>query len=147
MKPTVYLDIDGVLLANEDHAANFANEFIKHVVTNYRVKWLTTHCHGDATTPIQHVGHLFEPETVEYMRKIGATDWTVAKTEAIDFSEPFLVFEDDMYDEERQTLIEYGVLDNWIMINLLENENQLADFIRSFPIPVEPTPITPKAKS
>lgn len=139
MKPTVYLDIDGVLLANENSAANYANEFIKYVVSNYPTKWLTTHCHGDPETPIQHVGHLFEPETVEYMRRIGATDWSVDKTEAIRFDEPFLVFEDDMYEGERKALESHGVIDNWILVDLSKNENQLADFIRSFPIPVQPT--------
>lgn len=137
MKPTVYLDIDGVLLANENNAANYANEFIKHVVGNYPTKWLTTHCHGDAMTPIRHVGHLFEPETVEFMRKIGPTDWIVAKTEGINFDEPFIVFEDDLFDDEREVLIQHGVLDNWVLVDLSKNENQLADFIRSFPIPVK----------
>ncbi len=134
MKPTVYLDIDGVLLVNENNAANYADEFIKYVVSNYRTKWLTTHCHGDPMTPIEHVGYLFKPETIEYMKQIEATDWTVAKTEGIDFSEPFLVFEDDLFSDERAVLVELGVLENWILVDLSENENQLADFIRSFPL-------------
>ena len=40
----VYLDIDGVLLANEKSAANYADEFLKAVLAAYpdSTYWLTT---------------------------------------------------------------------------------------------------------
>lgn len=44
----IYLDIDGVILANDLHKSNYADEFIKHLVNKYPVYWLTTHCKGDA---------------------------------------------------------------------------------------------------
>lgn len=55
----IYLDIDGVLLANDWNAANHANEFLRLVLEKYpdTTYWLTTHCQGDPNTPIQHVGH------------------------------------------------------------------------------------------
>jgi hypothetical protein len=40
----VYLDIDGVLLANEENLAIGAAEFIKYAVEHFDVYWLTTHC-------------------------------------------------------------------------------------------------------
>jgi hypothetical protein len=135
----VYLDIDGVLLANETSPANHAQEFLKTVIEKYpdSTFWLTTHCQGDANTPIEHIGHLFDAETVELMKKIKPTKWNIAKTEAIDLTKPFLVFEDDQYPEERAELVKYGVLDNWIMVDLRKDPDQLAKFVSSFPLPTQ----------
>ena len=133
----IYLDIDGVLLANDLNPANHAPEFLKYVLENFpdSTYWLTTHCQGDANVPIQHIGHLFDTETVELMKKIKPTSWDLAKTRAIDFSQPFLWFDDDLFFEEKQSLIEQNSLDNWIEVDLSKNPDQLLNFINSFPIP------------
>ena len=135
--PNIYLDIDGVLLANNLSPANYAPEFLKYVLTNYPYStyWLTTHCQGDANVPIQHIGHLFDDETVDLMKKIKPTTWDLAKTRAIDFSKPFLWFDDDLFYEEKQELLEQGALDNWIEVDLTKDPDQLAKFLSSFPIP------------
>lgn len=135
----IYLDIDGVLLANDLNPANHASEFLRCVLDKYpdTTYWLTTHCQGDASVPIQHIGHLFDADTVEIMKKIKPTSWDLAKTRAIDFSEPFLWFDDDLFFEEKQSLIEHNVLDNWIQVDLSKNPDQLKNFINSFPIPSE----------
>lgn len=134
----VYLDIDGVLLANDSNPANHAKEFIRTVLEKYpdTTYWLTTHCQGDANTPIQHIGHLFDAETVELLKKIKPTSWDLAKTRAIDFSKPFLWFDDDLFYEEKAVLEENKALDSWIQVDLSKDENQLAKFVSSFPIPV-----------
>ncbi len=133
----IYLDIDGVLLANDLQPANHVKEFLRKVLTDYpnSTYWLTTHCQGDATVPIRHIGHLFDDEAVELMTQIKPTTWDLAKTRAIDFSQPFLWFDDDLFYEERQTLIEQGVLDNWVEVNLRQDPDALVKFIDSFPIP------------
>jgi hypothetical protein len=137
----IYLDIDGVLLANDLNPANHASEFLQYVLEKYpdSTYWLTTHCQGDASVPIQHIGHLFSAEIVELMKLIKPTSWDTAKTRAIDFSEPFLWFDDDLFFEEKQSLIEHNVLDNWIQVDLSNNPDQLNNFIISFPIPAEVT--------
>jgi hypothetical protein len=134
----IYLDIDGVLLANDWNAANHANEFLRFVLDKYpdTTYWLTTHCQGDPNTPIQHVGHLFEPDVVELMRKIKPTTWDLAKTRAINYEEPFLWFDDDLFFEEKEDLIKHNTLDNWIEVDLRKDPDQLQKFITSFPIPV-----------
>jgi len=96
---------------------------------------MTTHCQGDANVPIQHIGHLFDAETVELMKNIKPTSWDLAKTRAIDFSKHFLWFDDDLFYEEKQTLTEHKASDNWIQVDLSKNSDQLANFISSFPIP------------
>ena len=136
----IYLDIDGVLLANDLNPALHANDFLRKVLTEYpeTTYWLTTHCHGDPSIPIQHIGHLFEEDVQDLMKLIKPTTWDLAKTRAIDFSQPFLWFDDDLYFEEKQTLLKHGVLDNWIEVNLSKNEAHLQDFLVSFPIPLNP---------
>lgn len=134
----IYIDIDGVLLANDSNPASHAPEFLKYVLTKYpdSTYWITTHCHGDAGVPIQHIGHLFDADIVELMKMIKPTTWELAKTRAIDFTHPFLWFDDDLFDEDRQTLIENGVFDNLITVDLSKDPYQLAKFIASFPLPV-----------
>lgn len=133
----IYLDIDGVLLANDWNAANHANEFLRFVLAKFpnNTYWLTTHCQGDPNTPIEHVGHLFEPAVVELMKKIKPTKWDLAKTRAIDYSEPFLWFDDDLFFEEREDLSKHDLLDNWIEVDLRKDPDQLQKFITSFPLP------------
>lgn len=136
--PHIYLDIDGVLLANDLTPANYAKEFLVTVLTEYpyTTYWLTTHCDGDASVPLQHIGHLFDDETVELMKKIKPTTWQTAKTRAINFDKPFLWFDDDLFYEEKETLKKHGTLDNWIEVNLTKNPDQLAEFVTSFPLPI-----------
>ncbi len=73
------------------------------------------------------------------MRKIKPTTWDLAKTRAIDFSQPFLWFDEDLFYEEKQDLIKHGVLDNYIEVNLTKDPNALAKYIHSFPIPTQLT--------
>ena len=56
MRPNIYLDIDGVLLANEENLSIGAVEFIKYAVEYFDVYWLTTHCmRGDPTHAIEYL--------------------------------------------------------------------------------------------
>ena len=137
----IYLDIDGVLLANDHHPANYAKEFLQFVLAIYpdSTYWLTTHCQGDATRPVRDIGHLFDSETVELMKQIKPTTWlhSPSKTAAIDFSKPFLWFDDDLFLSERQELNEHKALDNWIEVDLRKDPDMLQKFIQSFPLPAE----------
>jgi len=137
----IYLDIDGVLIANEMYAALHAPEFIKYVLTNYpdSTYWLTTHCQGNPNQPVQYVADLFDEETIELLKKIKPTIWSDPenKTDAIDFTQPFLWFDDDLFEKEKQALEKHGVLENWIQVDLHENPDQLGKFLQSFPIPIE----------
>jgi hypothetical protein len=136
----IYLDIDGVLLANELYPSTHSAEFIKYVLTNYpdTTYWLTTHCQGDASRPVRDIADKFDDETVELLKKIKPTTWTKSplKTDAIDFTKPFLWFDDDLFINERKTLIEHGVLDNWIEVDLRKNPDMLGKFLESFPTPI-----------
>lgn len=137
----IYLDIDGVIVNNNGSIANYANEFIQHVLTEYpnSTYWLTTHCQGDASRPIKDIGALFDDNTIKLMKLIKPTNWVNSsnKTSAIDFSEPFIWFDDTLFYGEKQELLKHGVLDNWIKVDLLKDPNILLKFINSFPLPVK----------
>ncbi len=134
---SIYLDIDGVLLANDLNLANGADDFIEYILTNYpdSTYWLTTHCQGDASVPVRHIGHLFRPEIAELLKAIKPTTWDLSKTRAIDFTKPFLWFDDDLFVDERRELLEHDALDNWIEVDLRKDENVLKKLINDFPIP------------
>ncbi len=136
MATNIYLDIDGVLLANDLNPANYANEFLRYVLDKYpeSTYWLTTHCNGDASVPISHVGHLFESDVRELMSQIKPTTWQTSKTTGIDFRTPFLWFDDDLFHAEKEDLIKHDTLDNFIEVDLVKNPNQLLNFIQSFPL-------------
>ncbi len=133
----IYLDIDGVLLANDLNPAKHVHEFLEKVIEKGdELYWLTTHCQGDAATAVKRLSLVFEPRTMELLKDIKPTRWDLAKTRAIDFSQPFLWFDDDLFFEEKQDLLKSKCLENWIGVDLAKNEDQLVNFVRSFPIPV-----------
>ncbi|MGE5327732.1 MAG: hypothetical protein ACM3KH_00175 [Thiobacillus sp.] len=129
MRPNIYLDIDGVLLANEKFLAQGAEEFIEYVVSRYPTFWLTTHCmDNNPTLAVNNVGKLCKPKTLEFLKQIKPTAWKTAKTEAIDFSHPFLWFDDDLYDDEREELLRRDALSSWIEVDLNKYPDQLKTF-------------------
>lgn len=132
----IYLDIDGVLLANDKNMANYCHEFLEYVTSRFDVYWLTTHCRGDVQTAIDRLSLVFPPATLALVQDIKPTNWVTAKTEAIDFSSPFLWFDDDLFDDEREAMIEHDALDNWIEVDLSKDENHLNKFVLGFPFPV-----------
>lgn len=134
----VYLDIDGVLLANDLNAANHVHEFLEKVNEKAdTVYWLTTHCNGNAQTAYKRLSLVFKPGTLALIKNYRPTAWETAKTRAINFEQPFLWFDDDLFYEERKSLEEKKLLDNWIEVDLAKDENALLRFINSFPIPVQ----------
>lgn len=124
-----YLDIDGVILANNKQITNYAEEFIKYVVDNYDTYWLTTHCKGDSNHTIQLLSRFFRPEIIAYLKKIKPTNWRTWKTEAINFGDEFLWFDDQLFETEKQVLRSKGKFSSWVQINLSSDPDQLRDLI------------------
>ena len=132
----VYLDIDGVLLANDLNPANYVHDFLLRVTTSHPVYWLTTHCHGDVQPTIRRLRQVLPEQTLNLVMGIKPTSWSTAKTEAINFTRPFLWFDDDLFFEEKRVLLEHKVLDNWIGVDLAKDPDQLKAFVSSFPVPI-----------
>ena len=125
----VYLDIDGVLLANESNAANYADEFLQAVLAAYpdSTYWLTTHnWRGEDRTKEVLAPHL-RPETVPLLDKIKPSVWNEMKTDGINFSEKFIWLDDDLWEDELKVLEQHNATDNFILIDLQKNPDQLKD--------------------
>ena len=125
----VYLDIDGVLLANENNAANYADEFLQAVLAAYpdSTYWLTTHnWRGENRTKEVLAPHL-RPETVPLLDKIKPSVWNEMKTDGINFSEKFIWLDDDLWQDELKVLERHNATDNFILIDLKKNPDQLKD--------------------
>jgi len=101
-----YLDVDGVILDKYVNPSQCLHEFIKHVTENYICYWLTSHVTDGKTE------HLWEylrrngvpKETLVLMESIKGTSWDMIKTDGIDFSGPFIWFEDMPSAGEIKTL-------------------------------------------
>lgn len=123
----IYLDIDGVLLANESHAAEYADEFLQTVLREYpeTTYWLTTHNWKGENRAKEVLAPYLQPETVTLLDKIKPTFWNEMKTEGIDFTQKFLWLDDDLWDDELKELEKHDATDNFIMIDLNKDPDQL----------------------
>jgi hypothetical protein len=123
----IYLDIDGVLLINEKFAAPYAEDFLKRVLEKYpnSTYWLTTHRWRGIDRTQEVLTPAFSPEALELVKAIKPTEWGEFKTDAIDFSQPFMWFDDDLFPEEKAVLEAHGALDSWVGIDLAKDPNQL----------------------
>jgi hypothetical protein len=129
-KPILYLDIDGVLLANELNLALGAKEFIKYAADNFEVYWLTTHCmDGDTAHAIEYLARV-DKEIKPWIEKFKPTTWSLKKTDAIDYSKPFLWFDDDCYSEEQRVLKDNDVYHSWIEVDLRKYPDQMVHEIK-----------------
>ena len=126
----IYLDIDGVILANDKQSALHADVFIRHIVDNFPVYWLTTHCRNQGDDPVPTLARYFDEMTVKYLKRIKPAYWDMLKTEAIDFTQPFLWFDDDPLETEKEYLLQRGVLGSWIEVDLSKNVDQLREILK-----------------
>ena len=132
--PNIYLDIDGAVihedLANYNKPAAYLLEFLK-ALDRYDVYWLTTHCrNNDASYAIARLKRVLPDEYMKYVEQYLPTAWTGLKTEAIDFSKPFIWFDNDGINEEREVLKKNRAEDSLVEVNLIENPNQLLEITK-----------------
>lgn len=116
----IYLDIDGVLLASETSLASGADQFLQAILALYpgSTYWLTTHCWRGENSTIECLSPLVDDQSLRLLPKVRPTEWGELKTDAINFDQDFLWFDDDLLDAERQVLVANNALDKLIMIDL-----------------------------
>lgn len=120
-----------------NEAANYADEFLQKVITENagNVYWLTTHQWLGENRAVERLSPFLKEETVQLLKDVKPTSWKEWKTEGIDFTRPFLWFDDDLYPTEEEALKAHDVLENHIKIDLYKDPDQLAKLVASFPIP------------
>ena len=123
----VYLDIDGVLLDNEGNLAIGAIEFIKYAVEHFDVHWLTTHCmNGTTEHAVEYLNRASPEDLRPWLERFKSVKWSLKKTEAIDFTKPFLWFDDDCFTGEKIDLHEHDAMNSWIEVDLRNVPDQMA---------------------
>lgn len=130
-RKNLYLDIDGVVLTRGGMASAHLDNFLKYVLVNYNVYWLSTRCKGNSKYTVTYLSKFVDESTVKLLRMVRATDFRLDKTEAIDFRKEFFWLDDDLFDSEIKVLEKYNELHSWIKINLVDNPDQLRDLIRT----------------
>ena len=130
-KKNIYLDIDGVILTRGGTPAFHLEKVLKHMLDNYSVYWLTSRCHGDSTYTVDYLSKFVPAEIVPLLKKIKPTNFSLDKTEAIDFNSEFYWLDDELFDSEKNTLRNRGKYNSWIEINLISNPDQLRDLVHS----------------
>ena len=128
----IYLDIDGVLLANENNAAPYADEFLQHILNKYpnSTYWLTTHNWRGENRAIEVLSPTLKPETANLLKKIKPTEWGELKTDAINFEEDFLWFDDDLWPDELKVLEQNNATGCMVMIDLNKDPDILKKLIQ-----------------
>lgn len=136
----VYLDIDGVLLVNENHAANYADEFLQAILEKYpdSTHWLTTHNWRGENRAKEVLAPHLKPETVRLLDKIQPTEWDELKTDAINFDDDFLWFDDDLWPEELKTLEEHEATEQFVFVKLDKDPDMLKKLAEVFKANAQP---------
>lgn len=115
----IYLDIDGTLISKDFLPASNLHEFTKKALSVGEVFWLTTHCkENNRDRVLEYLARYIPVDTLTLMRQIKPTHWDTLKTEAIDFSDHFLWFDDYLLEVEKNILKKKDVLSSWVKIDL-----------------------------
>ena len=131
MRQNIYIGIDGVILTRGGMPALHLDKFLRYILSNYTVFWLTSRCHGDSKYTVKYLSQFLLPESFILAQRIKPTNFRLDKTEAIDFSKRFFWLDDDLFVSEANTLREHNQYDSWVEVNLIKNPNQLLDLISS----------------
>ena len=130
----LYLDIDGVLLdTKHQKVPDGGKEFIEFAVSNFSCHWLTTHCQGDSRRAIDYLSNYYSSRTIELLKTIQPTKWNTLKTEAIDFTQPFVWLDDYVFQSEMDILHENRTEDSLILVNL-DSPNELRNLMVSLQV-------------
>ncbi len=121
-----YIDVDGTIITKDHKEAENLNRFLRALINSGDLYWLTTHCRYDnADSVFSYLKPILSDDNYLLIRKIKPTNWQTLKTEAIDFSQPFIWFDDFLLEAEKIILRENDCFKNWTPINLYNNPDIL----------------------
>src|SRR3989344_7759766 len=114
LSKNIYIDIDGVILTRGGVPAAHLDKFLRYILSNYSVFWLTSRCNGNCKYTIKYLSQFLLPESIPLIKRIMPTSFRLDKTEAIDFSKRFFWLDDELFASEVNTLREHDRYDSWI---------------------------------
>ena len=132
----VYLDIDGTLIHEElgpsfGKPANGLEGFLT-ALSHFDVYWLTTHCmEGDPTRAQKLIKQHTGADLHEFVEVIKPTTWSRNKTEALDLSDNFIWFDNDVFAGEHEALAHLREGQEFVKVNLANNPYQLMELTES----------------
>jgi hypothetical protein len=119
MKPTLYLDVDGVFLTSwHPQAVSGAEELIEYVTSHFECYWLTSYCRGDTRPVLKLLSKYYDKETLSKLQSVKATHWRNHKTDAIDFESDFYWLDDNPSRAAMKELKVHERLDRLIVVDL-----------------------------
>lgn len=131
----LYLDIDGTLI-HEDLGERWGQPaeglatFLE-ATEPFAVSWLTTHCMDGDPTRAQKIVKQHLPSDVHYLiDRIEPTRWQTYKTEALDPTEPFIWFDNDIMDVEWDILSGLPEDRRAVEVDLVRDPRQLIALTR-----------------
>ena len=131
MGQNIYLGIDGVILTRGVLPALHLDKFLKYITAHFNVAWLSSRCRGNSILTEKYLSQFLEPNTIDLTRPIKPTNFSLDKTEAIDFSREFFWLDGPLFDSEKNTLKDHNSLNSWIEFDLINNPDQLLQLIHS----------------
>lgn len=131
MGNNIYLGIDGVILTRGVLPALHLDKFLKYITTNFNVSWLSSRCRGSSEGTEKYLAQFLETDTIDLIKPIKPTNYSLDKTEAIDFNKNFFWLDSQLFDSEKNTLKDHNDFDSWIELDLISNPDQLLQVIHS----------------
>ncbi len=131
MRRNIYLDIDGVILTRGVVPALHLDKFLKYILGEYSVFWLTSKYYGDTKEIIKYLSQFFSPDITLLLDQIKPTRFDLDKTEAIDFTKKFFWLDNELFDSEKSTLRKHNAYNSWIELDLIKNPHQLLYLVNS----------------
>jgi hypothetical protein len=131
MGHNIYLGIDGVILTKGVLPALHLDRFLKYILANFSVSWLSYRCRGSSEDTVKYLSQFLAPNTIALIKAIKPTSFQLDKTEAIDFNRSFYWLDNQLFDSEKNALREHDNYKSWIELDLIKNPNQLLHIINS----------------
>ena len=117
----LYIDVDGVLLGrNEDDEIALIPDIegiLRYTKANFKCFWLTTHGRYGAEDVICYLRPYAKELDLSLFNHIQAAPWNSLKTEAIDFSKPFIWIDDKPLQVELLILKDKGCFNSWLHVD------------------------------
>lgn len=126
----LYLDIDGVIL-HQSKASVHADDFLQLIAHNWphSTYWISSYAKQGKVILHNLLQPYLKPKTMHMIETFQIASWRNLKTDAINFKQPFLWFDDTLYPEEEKILKHYSAEQCYRPIRLHSDPHQLIDEI------------------